>query len=437
MKTMDFLKGVSISKDGPIQITLPYIHCSDCLDFFSEDYKAYTIYIKCEDMIEFPLDGNPRYVDENSSNFKKNYNTLTTMPQIKSMQDNQLGGDIFTNFLNIDRDNKSVTFTFESTEMGVINGGTTMGACLKAKFLGSLKSGHILCFRVRDYNKAQLSYKVRLKCVENAISLNNVKPQKTENLCLQKGFFDDIYKNLNRKNKELICLRNGVNQYTKNEKFDGSILIRLLESWDIRNYPSGSKCPQKVNNNYKKIIETFESKMDNGLKPFDYLLPLLNDMIEFYGFILYNWDSELIELVEKEPRYLETLNNLQSRRKGKDKDKDKETFTVITSPLKTPFNCNYPNEYSRRGGIRAESFVWAIFSSFRANITYNSDSDELYYRVPLKDLWGACNVDLLKKVEKGLIFDCKGAVTEFVKQDSVWADLYEVVDSAVRRLEKC
>ena len=65
---------------------------------------------------------------------------------------NHNGGDIFANYVEPDYENKVLKLTFSSTGMGVINGATSMGAILYARYLGTLKPGHMINFRVRDYN---------------------------------------------------------------------------------------------------------------------------------------------------------------------------------------------------------------------------------------------------------------------------------------------
>lgn len=437
-----WLKDITIARDGSMKLKMKFLSChkSEGWAVYS-DYEKYLIEVAAEDLIELPTDGNVRFLNLDSDTFISVYNTITS--DIKKLQDYHLGGDIFANFCSIDYENKIIEFTFESTEMGAVNGNTSLCAILFAKYMNTLKSGNVITFRVRNYKKSKLSKAQREECVRNAVSLNNVKAQTNDAICYSMGYYDVFIEELLEEYRKLFDFKPNDENDKKNSKvtnkLQGNVILRILEAMNIVKYPDANSSPRCVNNGIGGLLKWYISEMQNesndGKNPYEFLLPLLNTFIKFYAFILYHWDDSLKESISIFPENEEILKTLSKTKVvtlEKDGEKVKE-YIIDEIENITAFTYINKREYSRKGKIGADAYAWAVFSAFRANIDYNSETGEIGFKVDLYKLWDRVNLKLWTRVYETLNGECKGAVTEFVKS-SAWSELYKIVSMEINQM---
>lgn len=448
-----WLKEISIYEEGKIEIILKFTSCTK-QEGVSNDYDRYDIMMRCEDIVEMPIDGNPRGVNLKSPSFKAVHKTITTNGS--KLQDSHLGGDIFANKVEVDYEKKEMKLTFTSLEMGLVNGSTSVAAILYALFMNILVPGNLISFRVRDYKAEKLTNAQRLECVNNAACLNNVVAQKNENLCYQKGYYDDIINSLSKQLKKLFEFKNNYKEEKGVKKYSNNLLLRILEAMDIEKHPTSACCPTKVNDGVGSLVREFYNSCcemeveSNGefIKPYTYLLPLLNSFVEFYGFILYHWDDDIKARISRLPEgspereELETILYTLSKKTTYNKvNKESQELVanevLMTSKFITPFNYVFEGDekYNRKGKIAAESFVWAMFTAFRSNINYNKETNEIGYKVDPHYLWKKCNVKMLREIYTSLTNDCNSAVTGFVKCKPAWSRLYNHVAETIADIQ--
>ena len=417
----DWMKNISVGRDGTIVVDIPYVSCDPPKRCF-RDYIRYDIMVDCKMLPELPTDGNPRGVNPQSSSFKDVSKTLRQTDTL--LQDNHNGGDIFANHVTDDPVNKVLRVTFSSTEMGAVNGATSMGAILCAQYMGELKDGHVITFRVRDYNTDKMTETQRLACVDQAANLNNTVQQKDESLCYQLGYFDNMIEVLTSEFRKLFVFKLDSEEEQLAKCYNSNFLLRFMEGMHIKSYPNSQSAPTCINNGVGGLVKSFYAQKKDGLEVYEYLLPLLNDFIALYGHILYFWDVDLHKSTNSRDKVVyETI----SRKTAKGE--------ISKSKFNTPFSYLIPEKYKREGRISADSFVWAVYTAFRANIAYNEDTNEIGWRVDPYILWNKCNLAMWREVSDSFVDECKCATTAYVGCKFSWRRLYNIVEDAIADIQ--
>ena len=422
----EWFKGRLIANEGKIEITLPYLSCSEPKDRF-EDYTRYEIDVRCEDMVEFPMDGNPRGLDVTSQSFRDVCDTLKRASNC--LHDNNHGGDIFANYVKVDRNAKTITFTFMDTCLGIINGATTLGAILYMKYLGELQPGHEISYRVRDYNTDKLTHAQRMRILENANNLNSCKEQNLENMCYQLGYFNSFIDRLDDTYKRMFIFKSDTNESEYLDKmYKSNMLIRLCAGMDFMRFPiNEDAAPTYTNKGSVGLMKSFDTAMKNDEDPFGYLMPMLNSFVELFGFIQYNWYKGL--KLDKEGSYHRKIYNaiVNTKTEGK--------------PVRTPYTYMNPSEYQATSALRADAFLWILYCSFRANLYFDPVKREVGWRVPFAVVWEKCHIDLLDKIYRTLKdFNPKGDEEGFINDIPTflskvdWNGFCRIVDSAVESI---
>lgn len=432
----EWMKNISVARDGSIIIDIPYISCDPPKKCF-RDYIRYDIMVDCKSLPELPTDGNPRGVNPQSTSFKAVSKTLRQNDIL--LQDNHNGGDIFANHVEDIKEDSVLRVTFSSSEMGAVNGATSMGAILCAQYMGELKDGHIITFRVRDYNTDKMTEAQRLACVDQAANLNNTVSQKDESLCYQLGYYNEMIEALSSEYRKLFVFKPDSDEEQLDKCYNSNYILRLLEGMDVIGHPTAEDAPIKVNNGIGGLVKGYYAKRKDDKEPhnpYEYLLPLLNDFISLYAHILYFWDTDLRD--SRNPKDAEVIENLSKHSKKKDKKTGEVVSVLVTSEFKTPFGYLNKEKYKRKnedGRIGAESFIWAVYSAFRANIDYDAEKKEIGWKVDPYILWKKCNIALWREVNSSYMNDCKGATTAYVTCTASWRRLYEVVENAIADMQ--
>lgn len=409
----DWLKGLSIANDGTIVLRVPYKECSGPVRVF-RDYEAYDIYVDAMELPEFPTDGNPRGINPLSASFKGVVKTVSSLDTL--LQDNHKGGVAFANHVVNDKEKKEMVLTFSSTEMGLVDGATSHGAILYARFIGALKSGHMMKITVRDYNSDKLTQAQRLVCVEQAANLNSMVAQKDEDLCFKKGYFDSFLDNMSSEYRKMFIFKPNAQEPELNKQYSSTMLIRLLEAMHLKKYPYNG-APICINKGIGGLIKGFSTEMDEGRNPYGYLLPLLNDFIALYGHILYHWDDGMAG----DSKYNELIETL-----GRSHNK----------VFKTPYSCIDPQKYSRNGYVSSQAHMWAVFQAYRANLIYDEVTERISWRVDPYLLWSRCNSKLWRKVYNQNAYTCQGNAVNYPAHPECWAELYDEVLTCIEDIER-
>ena len=424
----DWLNGISFMRDGKIEIEIPFLDCSSPKTYY-RDYTRYDVSIACEDLPEMPLDGNPRGINIHSPSFKAVKNCVSDTKTL--LQQNHNGGDIFANYVEVDPDRKVMKLTFCSTGMGVINGATSMGAVLLAKYLGTLKPDHVIEYRVRDYNTAELSREQRLACVEEAAHLNSVVEQKEESLFYQRGYFDDFITEMWKEYRSLFIFKPDEDTEETLEKgYNSNYILRLCEAMHVDKYKA-TDVPTGFNSGVKKLRNDFGASMsseENPTNPYGYLVPMINDFITLYGHIEYHWSDMLYEVISDPDSFPE------------EKEMASHIIEVISKERKrgyhTAFSCMNPEKYKATRSLATDSIVWCIYTSFRANINYDSENFTVGWKVDPYVLWERSIVDILKNISDSFEFDCKTEGKLFINQKKCWRDCYNIVANNIIAIQK-
>ena len=424
----NWLKNISFTRDGRMTISVPFVTCDEPKRMF-RDYVRYDIMVACEDMPELPTDGNPRGINTLSPSFKGVKNCVSQDAEL--LQENHNGGDIFANYVEPDYKNKVLKLTFSSTGMGVINGATSMGAILYAQYIGSLKPGHMINFRVRDYHIEELTHAQRLACVEQAAKLNSVVEQTEESLCFQRGYFDNYIKELNPSYKDngyFIFKPDVDDEDTLEIGFSSNYILRFFEAMNIKKY-SPDSVPVGINSGIAGMLRNFVKQIsdkDNPIDPYNYLIPMLNDFVALYGHILYHWDDSLVKII----------NDPNSRKH------EKVTAQLMIDTLSktkrrgyhTAYSCLDSKKYNKNNYMHVDAIVWCIFTAFRANLEVDEETNMIRWKVDPYVLWNKCNLKVLRKVYDCFVNDCDKKGKMFISMKHCWRNCYQEVEDAIEEI---
>lgn len=263
--------------------------------------------------------------------------------------------------------------------------------------------------------------------------LNYTCAPKLSTLIDKKGLVDYIKANIDKDFFNKIEWRENTGEGKENVDFITlDTLLMLLSLFDIKEYGYyNHKKEKNIVKSPKKVIEKYEQEKLN----FDYLMPIMEDILRLYDEILISL-TRLSKLKKGKIKKLELIYENSRSYFGENGSERKTVFTKET----------YNYEV-------ALGYLYVILTSFRANITIDKNGEVkwivpdviAFYRSIEKDIWSAILSSVTVSVKK--VTTMKDGVRIEEKQEyidvsantkhkmPIWEKLWDVVDKAVLKYE--
>ena len=394
----------------PCTITMKYFAGSKT-PVLIDQCQEYTIYIKCHEYKELPIEANVRKPEQDPRGpYRDMLATLNNRPL-----------DFFENNLGISAIAKSVTFpkkdtielSFE-TGMGILNGGHTQKAIISSQTNPQLKDATVkLTIRKSIYTPSRIS---QIAAAQNSsISVSETS------LADKRGAFDALKKEMGigGKCEKKIIWYEGRDTYGYG--MDANDVIAILAMFNIDHYESEYNKSKKRNqpvdcfNGKKKILEGFQDEvLDPKSTPYkectyEKLYPLCNDILCLYEYIKVNASSA--------KSILSKLNGIKDTKTKKTKNK-RIYFSTEQCLYDVPIGLLYP-----------------IIAAFRADVYYSEKDKEIGWWIKPEEIFDDCKSDLYDVIKNAYNNGRKYDPTVVGRDKNSYQLLYNTVLQSVNRLK--